>query len=117
MYDNDFHVFFLLSFFYSSTLDMSSESADAVETNLADFDDVGYNVPKDHIVANREPMELPSSSRGGGGGGGESRHSKERSGRSQNQNLNKYDYASEAVEMSLKSNSSSSRSECAIAEI
>lgn len=105
-FNNSSHFHFL-----PTTPDMSSESADAVDTNQADFDDIGYNVPKDHIVANREPMELPSSSRSAAGG--EGRHSKERSGRSQNQqNLNKYDYASEAVEMSLKSNSSSGRSKC-----
>lgn len=82
---------------------MSSESVDE-DNNPNDLDDIGYNVPKDHIVANREPMELPSSSRSGV----EVRHSKERPTR--NQNLNKYDYASDAVEMSLKSNSSSGRS-------
>jgi hypothetical protein len=74
---------------------MSSESHDD-ENNQNDFDDIGYNVPKDHIVANREPMELPSSS---------SHFEKKEPPKDRQRASNfKYDYASDAVELSLKSN-------------
>lgn len=79
---------------------MSSESHDD-ENNQNDFD-VGYNVPKDHIVANREPMELPSSS---------SHFEKTESSKERQRAANfKYDYASDAVELSLKSNANERRS-------
>lgn len=74
-------------------IEMSSESHDD-DHNQNDIDDVGYNVPKDHIVANREPMELPSSSS----------HLHEPTKERQRAANFKYDYASDAVELSLKSN-------------